>query len=1270
MKPVSTLGRTRRWLLWIGAATALIAAHPVSVQAQSFQAYPISNIRAEDAAARLRTMLDGTDGAEVLADPSGARLLVRGPQGTQELASQLLQTIDRPVRVAQAAARPAAPIVRGYDVGGGDLESIAAQLRRDFATESGIRIATDARTRQVIVVAPPAVQDRVAQRFRSAAPAPAAVNNTPIPNSTPGTPPHTLKNITWQELESRVRQIAGGRMRVVPDGGNQTLSLSIPTENGFQTVMQINQGTGQVAFYGDRPDIWSRAVKVLDQAAPEDNSQTQVVSLQNADPTDIQDAVDALSARSDDSGSAMRTPPKWGGRLVSRIFQDVSQPGGAPGGGGAQGGQQAPAGAESGGLIGSVQIEYLEGLDVIIIRGRPGDVERVQSIIDEIEQLSAETQPVVEVYLLDHVNGVVLATLINELYEEIFSARQGQVSIRAVVNPNAVLLIGREESVAVIKDLISKLDQPAHPASQFQIFRLKHVSAVDAEQTVREFFVDRPGEGTEPRAGIGVQVQVLADYRSNALIVQAAPRDLQEVKRLVESIDVNDTGNLAELRVFRLRNALAEDLATVLQTAIVGRIDSAAGGQGGGAGGTTQVQSSLPSATLQFIDGEGGRLLRSGILADAQVTADPNINALVVRAPADSMELFEALIKELDQLPNAEARIKVFTIANGDATSLAAMMQQLFGQQVTIGQGNAQFAFGALGQTPQLANATASDTSLVPLRFAVDVRTNSIIASASDADLRVVEAILIRLDEGDVATRRLQVVRLKNAPAESVANSITSFLTSQRTLIQQQLLFNQAISPFEQIEREVIVVPELVTNSLIVSATPRYFDEIIQVIKDLDFRPKMVMVQVLIAEIVLSDEFEFGVELGLQDSLLFDRGIALDMGAIPPNAAGNPGFNFNNITQPLPNLNSLGRDVLASQGLTNFGVGRTNGGLVLSAASESVNVLIRALQEQGQAQVLARPQVMTLNNQTAFVQVGQNVARINGSTLSQGILQNQIDDVQTGLLLSLTPLINDDGVVVMSISSERSRLGADADGTVVAFDQNGQAIRSPPIDLTTAQTVVSAKSGQTVVFAGLITSDKMMTLRRVPWLADIPVLGRLFEYEVSQDRRSELLIIMTPHIIESDEDYEWVKAMESERMSWCLADIVNLHGDVGLQANNPLFCCDNLPVIYPHGNPMGFETQPVPIEGMEPAMEFSGNATEAPVVTGAAHDPQAVGGNRTTFNVPRLIGNPGYQPTVTYGPVPPGSAVPPYGQMGQGPQPQGDPNRTAERVQRLPVPVR
>jgi uncharacterized glyoxalase superfamily protein PhnB len=143
----------------------------------------------------------------------------------------------------------------------------------------------------------------------------------------------------------------------------------------------------------------------------------------------------------------------------------------------------------------------------------------------------------------------------------------------------------------------------------------------------------------------------------------------------------------------------------------------------------------------------------------------------------------------------------------------------------------------------------------------------------------------------------------------------------------------------------VIIVPEAATNSLIVSATPRIYNEVVAVIQKLDERPPMVMIQVLIAEVRLNDTDEFGVELGLQDSLLFDRSLLGEFTTITTttdtqsngniitttqdeivNAPGQPGFNFNN--QPLGN--NLSENALATaanvaaQGLSSFSLNRVN----------------------------------------------------------------------------------------------------------------------------------------------------------------------------------------------------------------------------------------------------------------------------------------------------------------------------------------------------------
>jgi type II secretion system protein D len=1165
------------------------------------RAYAVRYRNADDLAPQLRNMLSGLPGkSSVSVDREGNRLLVQGLPKSHQLALQVIQTLDKPV-VAAPATNASNSVVKSYQVAG-DVESVAAQLRTRYPDGSGVRIAADPRTQQLLVIAPAALQQRIAQEIPGRAPqaGPPAVlppRSVPtIPVATVQGTPYQLKHLTWREFEGGLQRLLGARIRTNTARNGEILMVHLATDAGIQPVLQIDRATNTITFERTaQTEAWRQLSHAIDTATVAAPGEMQLVPIRNADPKKVQTAVTLIRAAQNSRDGHVtaavqpgggRRSNGWNGRIL-KVFQDngqanpaadqpaAAQPGAAQPGAGQPG---APAGADeaftieddgASGLLGPVQIEFLEGLDIIIIRGRKRDVERVQQIIADIEAKSKETQPIVEVHHLKYIDGEAAVILVTELYDEILSARQGQVSIRALVDPNALLLIGRKESVKAVIELITKLDQP--DTGNFTVIRLKYIAALTAEQTIRGFFVTKPGTDDSQRTGLGIQVKIIADYRTNSLIVQASPRDLGEIRRLVEIIDIDgrDTKTSMEIKVFRLKNALALDLADALLGAIYGEVGTQQpqGQQPGAAGGTqTQSQVLRPATALEFMIKENGRMIKSGIMDDVQVTADPNINALLVRAPAESMELIAALIFELDQLPDMEALIKVFTVVNSDATNLAAMLQSLFGQQVTVGQGNAQNIFGF--QQPQ-AVQSAGEGSLVPLTFAVDIRTNSIIASGSASDLVVVETLLLRLDEDEIAKRRLSVVRLKNAPALDVANSITTFLQSQRDLIQQQLLFNQAISPYEQIEREVIVVPEIVTNSLIVSATPKYYEEIMQVIKELDFRPPMVMVQVLIAEVQLTGAFEFGVEMGLQDALLFNRGIA--------GTTRDPGFNFTNGAPGLPNLDTdAGPGRLAGQALSSFGIGRSSaipgvgfGGLVLSAASDSINLLIRALEQEGRLQVLSRPQIMALNNQEAFIQVGAAVARITGTTVSgAGVVQQNVQDVETGLILAIQPLINDDGVIVMKIEAERSALGSEQDGTVIGFD-NGQPIRSPPINKITASTTISCKSGQTVVFAGLMTSNRETLERKVPFLGDVPLLGNLFRYESDVNKKTELLIIMTPYIISDDEDYEMIKMMESQRMSWCLGDVASLHGDVGLMSNGCVFCDADIPVIYPDLDPFG-----------------------------------------------------------------------------------------------------
>jgi hypothetical protein len=288
---------------------------------------------------------------------------------------------------------------------------------------------------------------------------------------------------------------------------------------------------------------------------------------------------------------------------------------------------------------------------------------------------------------------------------------------------------------------------------------------------------------------------------------------------------------------------------------------------------------------------------------------------------------------------------------------------------------------------------------------------------------------------------------------------------------------------------------------------------------------------------------------------------------------------------------------VGTQGLSHFLLGRTNpelgyGGLVLSAASESVSLLIRALKETRRMEVLGRPQIMTLDNQAAFIQVGQRVPRITGTRFAGLTQTNEIELENIGLILGVTPRISPDGMVVMEIDAEKSELAPESEAIPVSVSE-GAVVKSPSIDVTTAQTTVSAASGETIVIGGLISKSQSTVRRRVPVLSDIPILGDLFRYDADVCKREELLIFLTPHVVRTPEDAELIKRTEAARMNWCLGEVHEIHGPTGIYDDRDMSEWHGQgEVVYPDTNPQGltpgkFSPKQVPMENLElsPAIE-------------------------------------------------------------------------------------
>ena len=169
--------------------------------------------------------------------------------------------------------------------------------------------------------------------------------------------------------------------------------------------------------------------------------------------------------------------------------------------------------------------------------------------------------------------------------------------------------------------------------------------------------------------------------------------------------------------------------------------------------------------------------------------------------------------------------------------------------------------------------------------------------------------------------------------------------------------------------------------------------------------------------------------------------------------------------------------------------------------------ILRAMQSDGRLEILSRPQILAADNQPASIDVGQRVPVVTGSRITErGDSINTFEYQQVGIQLEVTPRINPDGIVKMDVSPTISALASSSVEISTGFTV-------PIINSRSATTAVSVQDGQTIVIGGLISTEDNQRVTKIPWLGDIPYIGAVFKRTKKTRVRSELLIILTPHVI-------------------------------------------------------------------------------------------------------------------------------------------------------------
>ena len=478
----------------------------------------------------------------------------------------------------------------------------------------------------------------------------------------------------------------------------------------------------------------------------------------------------------------------------------------------------------------------------------------------------------------------------------------------------------------------------------------------------------------------------------------------------------------------------------------------------------------------------------------ATLSTNAASNTLVLVDTQANIRRMAEIIQALDSQISGVAEVKVFQLEYANATNAARLITELFQAEEQRGGDSSRRMFPFFGRGGRDDRDRSRDEDAgreQKVIAAADDRTNTLVVSAPPDLLEVIEGIIEELDSNPSEEEAFFIYPLKNADAknlETVLNQAFSEITptSGTGRTTTSTMGRGGVSQFGRsgssqrvaaaagdLVGQVYVVADEDTNSLIVRAASKHVDRITELLVELDRATPQVLIKVLIAEVTHEDEIDLGTEFSI---------LNLQFG-----------------------VNVEGRGDLG-------GNDEEAGGLVTATMTGGLAASFNALQREGRLNVLSRPYILASDNQEASITVGQEVPFItNSRTTETGQTINTIEYEDIGIILNVTPQINPQGLVIMDVTPEISHL---TDTTVPI----SETVNATVYAKRSAQTQVAIRDGQTIVIGGLMEDRIVDTIRKVPILGDIPLLGALFRRTQKTKVKTELLIFLTPHVAKDPDD--------------------------------------------------------------------------------------------------------------------------------------------------------
>ena len=469
-------------------------------------------------------------------------------------------------------------------------------------------------------------------------------------------------------------------------------------------------------------------------------------------------------------------------------------------------------------------------------------------------------------------------------------------------------------------------------------------------------------------------------------------------------------------------------------------------------------------------------VLRPLVPQQAHMAAYAPSNAIIISDIRANINRMQEIIARMDQ--SAVKETEIIKLKYGVSTDVVEMLKTL--EKSRAGEG-----------------ADANDEATL----VADKRTNSVVVTADELSIERIKDLIDYLDIPLEQSGNVRVMYLEYADAKEVSEVLTRVMQNLSRLDDEASGRNRAANAAKS-----TIEADEGTNSLIITADTDEMAALEAVIARLDIRRAQVLVEAIIVEMEIVEGRELGLQwLFANDSGLYGSSVSTSTAQQARNAAIAQAIIPEDSSSTDIGVRDLAGALSQVPGAT-FGWGVVDEGLTMTT-------ILNALKSQGNANILSTPSLLTLDNEEAFITVGQQVPFVTGSYTNTGAANGVANPFQTiqrenvGVTLQVTPQINEGDSVVMDIVQEVSSIS--------------QQVLSASDVITNErkiETKVLAKDGDIVVLGGLVKDDVQDSQQGVPLLSDIPVLGRLFRNDVVSVTKSNLLVFIRSTIIRDDAD--------------------------------------------------------------------------------------------------------------------------------------------------------